>query len=220
MSRPALKVEEGDAGRTYAVDGKRLPSVTTVLRIMHDEGLAELRGTLGNRRFWQVMRDAGNLGTAVHKACEAVLDPEDIPVPDPDPKVASMAAHFAEWVAATVKEVHHVEVAFADTALGYGGIIDLVATLRGDRKPSVIDIKTSAKIIPSYYLQLAGYREAARLSIEPRVDRRVIVHISKTTPKGAPGKITAVDCPNPHAYDFAAFQAALNLWKWRKEQAA
>ncbi len=202
--------------RHYTVEGRRIASVTTILKIVHDEDFAKLRGDLGNDRFWAIMNSAANLGTAMHEGITDALDPEGIPLPAVDTRVGAMVDGALRWVAANVKEVHHVEVGFADEHLGYAGTIDCIATLKGDRHPCVIDWKSSAKVLPIYRLQLAAYREAARIAIDKHVDRRLVVQVSKD--KALAGRVRVHDYPE-HAADFAAFQNALNLFRWTKEYA-
>jgi hypothetical protein len=202
--------------RLYSVGGQRIASVTTILKIVHDEEFAKLRGDLGNERFWAIMNGAADLGTAVHEGITDALDPEGIPLPAVDTRVGAMVDGALRWIEAQVKEVHHVEVGFADTALGYAGTIDFICTLKGDRRPCVLDWKTSSKVLPIYKLQLAAYREAARASIDKRIDRRLVIQISKD--KARAGHIRVHEYAD-HAADFAAFQNALNLFRWTKEYA-
>jgi hypothetical protein len=223
MTASAVTVDTSVTGKRHytTAGGIRIASVTTILKMVGqdpfaDDGLAALRGSVGNEKFKAIMQTAADLGTAVHEGINEALDPEAIPYPSDDPRTAKMVAGALTWVAKYVKTVHAVEAPFVSEAYGFAGTIDLIATLKGDEQPAVIDWKTSAQVLPTYRLQLAAYREGARQSLGYPVDRRLVIKVSKD--RSSPGKVTAHEF-SAHTADWAAFQNALSLFRWTKEYA-
>jgi hypothetical protein len=91
---------------------------------------------------------------------------------------------------------------------GYAGTFDLLAVLKGDTIPSVIDLKTSKDFWPTMALQLAAYREAL-LEEGKKVSRRLVVRIDKLETE----KLEIKEYTQ-HARDFNAFLAALSLFRY------
>jgi hypothetical protein len=104
---------------------------------------------------WAAKNEARDLGSAVHKAVEAVnLGRPFGALP------ADVAQHVAQYAAFLVKhdvDVLAAEQMVANLTLGYGGSFDLYALIDGQR--SLLDVKTG-KSRPSHRLQLAGYAMA------------------------------------------------------------
>jgi hypothetical protein len=64
---------------------------------------------------------------------------------------------FKEWFTEYVLEVHSVEEEYVDEAFGFVGHPDLVVTIRGDKSPSVWDLKTPLVESRTWCAQLAAY---------------------------------------------------------------
>lgn len=181
----------------YALDGKRVPGVTTAVGILDKGGLApaaaretaayaathaadvEARGVevwkkevaASYRQVWNQSRDDG---TALHKLAEALVYGK--PLPDADekgepwrPNVVDMAGQLARWFDAfQVEPIVHEAVVFNETHR-WAGTLDLVADLNtGDRW--LLDYKTTASgVWPESALQLAAYSHASHVQIGDRV---------------------------------------------------
>ena len=66
-----LKTETLDTGRTYLdPEGNPYPSVTTVLKILSEEGIAKWRARVGEEEANRVSRIASTRGTQVHNILE------------------------------------------------------------------------------------------------------------------------------------------------------
>ena len=85
--------------------------------------------------------------------------------------------------------VELMELHMASEKLGYAGTLDRVITIDG--KTYLVDIKTSNSIYPSYWLQLAAYREL--LGDLKKIDGVAILWLNaKTRTRGKKGDIQGV----------------------------
>lgn len=170
----------------YRDDGKRWPSVTTVLKVIDAPGLDRwrvqqaLKGIDPYRNF-----DAADLGTLTHSAIEWALT--DGPYPDyepyadrPDVMAGAQAAFkaFRAWQAAHEVEVVACELVMASATLGYGGTLDLLARIDG--RLEVVDFKTSAHIYGDYFVQTSAYARLLAEVTEYRAEGLRIVRLDKT----------------------------------------
>jgi len=124
------------------VNDTGLPSVTEIIRPFIDSQ-------------W-FTEDSRNRGSFVHHAVAAYLNGVWTP-PLPDvwqPYVDSAK----DWIDRTIDRVLVVERRFVDTAKGYCGKPDLIAVIRGDEAPTLIDWKTSASYQKWWPVQIAAYR--------------------------------------------------------------
>ncbi len=204
-------------GRHYDVDGERYPSVTTVLQILDKPHLAQWRGRLGNREADRVGRESRELGSAVHRACEIVnLGAANVDgnawagmLAAHPPEVAPFVTAYLRWFRAHVDRVLAAEALVISRAHRYAGTADLVAVLRGDTQPTVVDIKTSNSVGGEWPLQLAAYRLAlAEEGIA--CTRRMIVRL----PSRTPGTLETHEF-DEHERDERGFLNCLHLWRWR-----
>jgi len=196
--------------RYYQIKGKLYPSVTTVLSVIRKPALEHWRGELGNEEADRQMNKAGSLGTRVHDLLEAVN--LGLPWCSNDEAITRMVEAYENWFFTYVRKVIHVEKVVYNPLYGYAGRFDLVAVLKGDRKPSLIDFKTSNSLWPEMPLQLAAYTEA--LGGMKKIKRKIILHIDKNEP----GKIVAKDAyeinNTDHDTDYQHFLYALSLFRY------
>ena len=193
--------------RFYDIDGIKYPRVTTILNIIHCRELERWRGNLGNLEADRVMHQAAEIGTGLHKVCHIFNNDRSFEMPTTS-KIGQMFDTYKQWFEAVIDEVIGTEQLVVNKKFGYAGTFDLLAVLKGDTVPSVIDLKTSKDFWPTMALQLAAYREAL-LEEGKRVNRRLIVRIDRLeTPKLEVKEYTQ------HAGDFNAFLAALSLFRY------
>lgn len=95
-----------------------------------------------------------NKGTRVHGGIEAAITGEEHLPTEADGKIWY---HFTRFLLRERPEIHASEQMVINLSAGYGGTLDLDATVRGKR--SLIDVKTG-KMKPSHVLQLAAYSGA------------------------------------------------------------
>lgn len=157
-----------------------LISVTTVLNILQKEALLpwavklcaeylmehidELSGEITDKRYNEILKkakqqhkkvskEAMDIGSRTHAACEAYLKGE-VPVLDDDTRQLFEA--FKGWWLDNRCELIQSEHTIYCPSLGYAGTCDIVC--KKDNKVYVIDIKTSNDFwIPDMPCQLAAY---------------------------------------------------------------
>jgi hypothetical protein len=167
MSVLAARLKYDPVQHRYSVDGVVVPSVTQVLAPLSDY----------RRVRPDVLDAARHLGTAVHTACDlddrGTLDERSV-----QPVLRGFLAgwrlfcaeHHAVWSA--------IEQCVYHPALGYAGRLDRLGTVDG--VPTVVDLKTSARLSPAVGPQLAAYAKALpepgpgirRLAVQLRPDGR------------------------------------------------
>jgi len=179
MAKTDLIAKQYENIRFYEKDGKKYPSVTSILGWDID---------------WKITEDELNQyasrGTIVHKLIEIYLEtgewknPEDIPELSSDIAVVLGGSKGLHWNDCTHKEffesfgkdikVEKIEVEIINTEVGYGGRVDAIGTYKG--KPAIFDWKTGAT---SDFRQLSAYASAIDIPIETLI----IAPVGKTDNK-------------------------------------
>ena len=165
---------------------------------------------------------AADLGSSIHAAIEAYAQGRWVPE---DPAVAALFEPARQWFDAEVTQVHSVEIATANTVHGYAGRVDLVATLRSTKRPTVIDFKTQkvrrdkdGKFKPilhdTWPLQLEAYRQALALR-DRGLENAAIASLVIGSTEPIPVEFKQWEDADKPAY-FRAFLAARDLWVWQK----
>ena len=177
-----------------AADGKKIPSVTTVLKIKDPGALINWAYKTG--REHGVLEGQGNpapsglyegsdilaIGTCVHSMCEAwVKGDEPLLVLEKAleadtvndkatfrAQAASAYSAFEFWVKGTQLEIVDCEVQVISEAHRYGGTLDFIGRLNG--KLVLGDFKTSNGVWPEYLCQLAAYAKAYEESTGNKID--------------------------------------------------
>ena len=198
--------------RYYEINGDLYPSVTTALSIIRKPYLERWRGNLGNTEADYVLHEAGDLGTDVHKACEAInmgMTLSEAFCYVSTPEAMEMVSAYMEWFAKNIDTILLSEEIVYNTTYRYAGRLDLLATISGDNSPSIIDVKTGSSFTDTP-LQLAAYQKP----LEQRgytIGRRLVVHLSKKDP----GKLRVVEYAARDAErDFRTFLYALELYRY------
>jgi genome maintenance exonuclease 1 len=151
-----------DSGRVYTdPDNNPYPSVTTVLSILSEEGIAAWRARVGEEEANRISSKASKRGTAVHNllekyvANELIMDPCDVM-----PNIAQSFYAVRPVIEQSLSKVYAQEAPLYSKHLGLAGTVDCVGVWNG--KNSVIDWKTSMKLKPkkwisNYFMQCAAY---------------------------------------------------------------
>lgn len=157
-----LDAVTGKTGRQYVTpDGRRYPSITTVLSVLSKDGIREWRARVGEEEANRVMRHAATRGTAMHTIAERYLNNEEhYFAPQEMPHVKGMFGTIQTIIDANIDEVVLQECPLYSNHLGVAGRVDLVAKFNG--KHSIVDFKTSSRVktrdhIQSYFMQAAAY---------------------------------------------------------------
>ena len=165
---------------------------------------------------------AADLGSAVHAAIEGYAQGRWLPE---DKEVARLFEPARQWFDKEVAQVHSVEIATAHLEWGYAGRVDLVATLKSTRRPTVIDFKTQKTrrdkdgnfkpiLHDTWPLQLEAYRMALASRDKGLSDAAIAsVVIGSTEP--VPVVVKVWDDADKAGF-FKAFLAARDLWVWQK----
>ena len=153
-----------ETGRTYIVDGIKIPSVTTILSKTKDRSnLDKWIQRVGNQEAERIKQEASRIGTEMHKYLEMHIEGTNYASLTPEGLKAKDMANMI------IKEgLKHVNEAWgSETNLRYedlyAGTTDLIGLYKD--KPTIIDFKQTNKLkrvewIDDYFLQLAAYAEA------------------------------------------------------------
>ena len=177
-----------------AADGKKIPSVTTILKIKdpgalinwayrtgREHGVLEGQGQPAPSGLYEGS-DILAIGTCVHSMCEAwVKGDEPMLVPEKAleeetvndkatfrAQAASAYSAFEFWCKGTQLEIVDCEVAVISETHRYGGTLDFIGKLNG--KLVLGDFKTSNGVWPEYLCQLAAYAKAYEETTGNKID--------------------------------------------------
>lgn len=176
MRRKILFDEERHA---YTVDGKQVPSVTTILAYVTARHYGDINK--------EVLRLAAERGTEVHKATETIDYGGE---PEVYPEIVPYVNAYIDFLRDFAPEILYAERMVYGEA-GYCGTIDRVARVLG--KTAVIDLKTTASPTRANYIsycaQTLAYADALREEdgVQGEI-RRFLLFLKKD------GKYRLVDC--------------------------
>lgn len=154
-----LVTDTQPTGRTYITpDGRRFPSITTVLGILSQDAIAEWRARVGEEEANRVGQKAANRGTLVHAIIEKYLKNED--TTDFLPFVKQSLENLRPILDSRIGKIFGLETPLYSTHLRVAGRCDCVAEFDG--VPSIVDFKTSRRVkkkedISNYFAQMSGY---------------------------------------------------------------
>lgn len=167
-----------------AADGKKIPSVTTVLKIKdpgallnwayrtgREHGVLEGRGEPAPAGLYEGS-DVLAIGTCVHAMCEAWVKGDDpmlvlekslesdkvVNAKTFRAQAVSAYSAFEFWVKGTQLQILDCEVKVISETHRYGGTLDFIGRLNG--KLVLGDFKASNGVWPEYLCQLAAYAKA------------------------------------------------------------
>ena len=154
-----LVADTQPTGRTYVTpDGVRYPSITTVLGILSEAGIAAWRKRVGEEEANRVGGRASARGTLVHSIVEKYLLNES--TKEYLPHIRQSLENLRPILDSRIGTIYGLEVPLYSSYLGVAGRCDCVAEFDG--VPSIVDFKTSRKTkkkewISNYFAQMAGY---------------------------------------------------------------
>jgi hypothetical protein len=160
LSYGELVCETLSSGRTYLTpQGRKYPSITTVLNSQNQEWVHEWRARVGAEEANRVGRAAAARGTSVHSLADKYLGNEEIDTKRLMPN-ALAAFNALKPVMNRIGKIYLREKALYSDYLRIAGRVDLVADFDGKR--SIVDFKTSVRVkkredISSYFMQESGY---------------------------------------------------------------
>ena len=157
-----LTTETATTGRKYNTpDGKAYPSITTVLSILSEDGIAKWRARVGEEVANKVSTRASKRGTAVHEALEKYVNnvtwAELLDTQTPD--VIQSIMSVRDVLDKSLGIVYGQEIPLYSDHLRLAGRVDCVAEFNG--KNSIIDYKTSKRLKPRKFIENYFCQEAA-----------------------------------------------------------
>jgi hypothetical protein len=176
----------------YRWNGQRVPNVTTIISATGMSNFDMVDAEL--------LRRAGEFGTAVHQSCEysdrgTLGDVDDAVLP-----YLEAWRLFVMTYGATV--IENEKLMFSEK-YGFAGTIDRVLSI--GKAETLVDIKTATVISPTWDIQTAAYnllrpckaRWTVKLEPDERVPYRIIEHKCAT--------------------DAAVFLSALQIYRWKMQ---
>lgn len=177
---------------TYTLDGRRVPSVTQVLKPLHC--LDHIPPAVLERK--------ARLGTAVHRACElhllGTLDESTV-----SPEVAPYFMQFLRFLDESGFEPALTERQVVSRRYGYAGTLDLWGYLNG--RTALPDIKTTFAVAPICGLQTAAYAYALEEETGLETEDRFVLRLTPET-----YRLELMSDPQ----DLNVFLSQLNVFKW------
>jgi hypothetical protein len=163
--------------------GKRLPSVTTVLGVLAKPALIPWANRLGLQGIdsSKFVDETASIGTLAHAMVLADLGGEEPDLNAYTPDQIERAEHsmgtYRQWREGKTIQAHMIEVPIVSERLGYGGTVDLYATVNARR--TLVDVKTSKAIYPEHKYQVSAYRELL-IERELPVEQVLILRLGRT----------------------------------------
>ena len=173
---PEISTETINGKRFYVTpEGKKYPSITTVLSGRSKEGINRWRKSVGDDVANQIMRTAAKRGTAVHQLVEDYLNNEELSNQDVLP-LALFSILKPELD--DINNIALQEGGLYSDKWGIAGRVDCIAEYKG--KLSVIDFKTSTKEkkeewVENYFIQGSAYCEMYEERFNQEINQVVIL---------------------------------------------
>lgn len=107
---------------------------------------------------------AAELGTAVHDAAAALLDPETV-----EPAIRPRLLQFRQWLGSSNAEILGAEFQCWNLTVGYAGTADLLVRFPNGQV-WLVDLKTGKGVYSEHALQLIAYRQAEFVGADDVID--------------------------------------------------
>jgi len=156
-----LHCETLPTGRTYVTpEGRKYPSITTVLSILNEDFIREWRHSVGEKEANRVSRVASKRGDRAHAIVEKYLSNENPKATDYMPNAWSSFLSVKKVLDKRLGAIYLQERPLYSDHLQVAGRVDLVAQFDGKR--SIVDIKTSSRMkteedVHNYFMQESAY---------------------------------------------------------------
>ena len=164
-------------------EGKRYPSITTILSAKEQPELVQWRERMGAQRAAAEMKRGANRGTAVHKLVEGYLSNQPIQTITQGETPANISLfNRLKTRLNSIDNIRAIETAFYSDVIGIAGTVDCIAEYDGVL--SVLDFKTANKIrtkdmIEDYFLQTTAYSLMWREHTTDEIEDIVIIIVAE-----------------------------------------
>ena len=134
--------------------GESVPSVTSIIKIINKPEIAVWANSLGFKyiNYEEHLSSLAAIGTDFHQMVADYTSGKEVGGMH-FPEAIELFKKFTVWA-----KNHYYSVIASEFSLVsdyFGGTIDAIATIDGEL--SLVDYKTSKKVYPSHFIQLAGY---------------------------------------------------------------
>lgn len=156
-----LVTETSSSARLYSLpNGKKLPSITSVLSILSEDSIREWRAKVGEEEANKISRRASMRGTAVHSVIEKYLNNDETYLDTVNHVVRKNFNDLKPILDSRIGKIILQEAPLYSEHLGIAGRVDCIAEFDG--VISVIDFKTSRRTktkenIEGYFIQESAY---------------------------------------------------------------
>lgn len=156
----------------YNKHNMEVPSTTTILKVLNKPGLVHWANSLGFKKasYNKELNRTAAVGTLVHAYIEENMKSrlfrdlkKALNLDDKSAnEVLTSYSAFKLWKKHNKHNLKIIEseLQLVSNEYNYGGTIDFIAELEGEKY--IIDFKTSSKVHPTMFLQLAAYAKMAK----------------------------------------------------------
>lgn len=147
-------------------DGTKVPSVTTILKVLGNESITKWANYLGFKHidYERELNRYADRGTSLHTCLQHVVDPS---LWGDDHPITFNSIEDERFCEGAVKKFNDVmedypyttiftERTFISKTLGYGGTLDWYAEMSG--KKMINDFKSSKQVRMKHLIQIGGYK--------------------------------------------------------------
>jgi len=179
-----MAVIKVNSDNRYVIDGLEYIRVSEVASNIRNPGLDAWRAMVGEEEASRVSKETSAFGTAVHKVTclndTRKMKEVEVMLSD-DPELIPFWVAWFDWTDNYIERWIGREIVVWSRKLRVAGRIDGVGVIKGDRKPSIIDIKTGS-LYDNLGVALAGYKKIYNEKAKEKVDRTVVVHMPRKNP--------------------------------------
>lgn len=196
--------------KEYFINKTKVPGVTTVLNIIHKEGLEKWKQAMGHEAAQRMLVQAGNFGTEVHELIEHYFTTGQIKKSD-DEDINLAIRNLVKWSDKNVKKWLGFEKGVYNDKEMYAGTVDAYAQLKSG-KIVIVDFKTAKSVHDEYFLQLSAYYNCTSIEDKPvdpkKIKGAIILHLNRKSYDWDVYQVTDL------AMHYKTFIAALRVWNW------
>ena len=168
-------------------NGKRIPSVTTILKVLSingNDGLLFWANQMGleGKTLDDARKTSSDVGTLAHLAVEAKIKNEDIDydkwkmTTEQRSLVTTCIDEWDRWKTQTKLEMVGTEIKLVSEEMQYGGTLDCIGYV--DNRLCLLDLKTG-NIYPEHLAQIRAYGELWRENKNQIIDEYHLLRIGK-----------------------------------------